>query len=615
MKCPNCGQWNRASLPRCMKCGTPLEASGDLPDWKRTLKDGQTPTSYIRLDQDGLSEDEPDARDTLANEMQDFKLRKEEGVQRKRRLRSEMQARADEPASTTVRLHRSQATFQKVGYEADADPAEPKRMDPDRGYGSQLNVNRVRVVNRPENAYRAGAVSPSGNVVYLDNSRNSDPLWREAEIYGTRFQAPDREDLTGILPARTRRLKTFLKIMLILLIIALVLAAGFFGYSYFKNRMDEEKEKNQAQVVASIYNDLAAHTIMIPGTDGQQIYIRELHTSYVVSGGFATVEVADHTWYDALEDFLDESMEVNLTPFVKTASGQQRPLDVISYSIEIPESPIEMLSPDAHRVVVASTMYAMRFKVRPGSRVYVNDTDVSDTVNSETGEFSYNATVQPVGDNVFTIRVRSQYCRESSMEVILYRERQEIPLDLAADTYTSYTLEYMTIKCSTLPGATIQIESPFTQVDITNLASSGSFSFEAHFDHIGYNTVKIRASFPGRKDSVIEYQVYYVPSADVYTPKAWPLTAEGYSELISNISVRAARTQVYVVTGHLAYFVSQKPQMAVFYTSEDEKSQPVMVENYSSRNWEKGVYYRIYADAYSTYNAMPWLCARYTYPN
>ena len=24
MKCPNCGQWNRASFPRCFKCGADL---------------------------------------------------------------------------------------------------------------------------------------------------------------------------------------------------------------------------------------------------------------------------------------------------------------------------------------------------------------------------------------------------------------------------------------------------------------------------------------------------------------------------------------------------------------------------------------------------------------
>ena len=274
---------------------------------------------------------------------------------------------------------------------------------------------------------------------------------------------------------------------------------------------------------------------------------------------------------------------------------------------------LRLLSPDTNRVEVASTMYAMRFEVAPGSKVSVNDKDVSDTVNSETGEFSYNATVQPIGDNVFIIKARSQYHRETSMRVVLYRELQEIPLDLAADTYTSYTQEYMKISCTTLPGATVAVESPFTEIDITKLASTGAFSFYAHFDHIGYNTVKIRSSYNGLKDSVIEYQVYYVPSADVYTPKAWPLNADGYAELLSNITVRAARTQVYLVTGVLSEFVSEKPQMAIFYTGEDGKSQPVLVENYSSRTWELGKYYRIYADAYSTYNSMPWLCARYTY--
>ena len=581
MKCPQCGQWNRASIPRCMKCGCPLsQDENEQPAWRSQLKDDQTPPSYLRIDEDGLDNNAPDSRDTLAVEMQELKVRKEEGAQRQRRMRTVVAQNASRPASSAVRTHITQESFEQSGAR------------------SQRRTARAQVQQ----------------TAYVDDSRNYDPLWREAEMYGTRFQAPIREDLTGIVPARVRRLRRFLRFLMILGILALFAAAVFFGYQYYQARKAAVREENAAIVVASMENELAAHTIMIPGTDGQQIYVRELHTSYVVTGGYATIVVADHTWYDSLEDFLDETMEVTLTPFVKTASGQQKPLDVIHYTIEIPASQLRLLSPDTNRVEVASTMYAMRFEVTPGSKVYVNDEDVSDTVNSETGEFSYNATVQPIGDNIFTVRARSQYHRETSMNIVLYREAQEIPLDLAADTYTSYTQEYMKISCTTLPGASISIESPFTEIDITKLASTGAFSFYAHFDHIGYNTVKIRSSYNGLKDSVIEYQVYYVPSADVYTPKAWPLNADGYAELLSNITVRAARTQVYLVTGKLSEFVSEKPQMAIFYTGEDGKSQPVLVENYSSRTWELGKNYRIYADAYSTYNSMPWLCARYTYP-
>jgi hypothetical protein len=68
-----------------------------------------------------------------------------------------------------------------------------------------------------------------------------------------------------------------------------------------------------------------------------------------------------------------------------------------------------------------------------------------------------------------------------------------------------------------------------------------------------------------------------------------------------------------VVKGVVQYTVSEKPQKVVINTSDDGKSQPVLVENYTKTKWEVGKYYRIYADAFSTYANMPWLNARYTY--
>ena len=53
--------------------------------------------------------------------------------------------------------------------------------------------------------------------------------------------------------------------------------------------------------------------------------------------------------------------------------------------------------------------------------------------------------------------------------------------------------------------------------------------------------------------------------------------------------------------------------MVVINTSEDGKSQPVLIQNYTKTHLEVGTYYRIYADAFSTYNSMPWLNGRYCY--
>jgi hypothetical protein len=602
MKCPQCGKWNRASFPTCQYCGAelPQEEKQEEPSWRATLKDDQRGKAYIRVDEEGNAETAPDRRDVLANEMSELKVRKAEGREKQRQLRAESAKRGSAPSGMTVRSNTTHDDFWQI---AD-DPKATVRIhrqggteDPDRFSATQTH-----------------RITPVGND--LAGGRSYDPMWGdEDEFVGTHQMPPLQatRSFTAKLPNRRRGTRHLIRALTIILIVGLAGLAGFFGYHFFKDRQDAIKEQNAATVVASIKDDLAAHTIMIPGEDGTQIYIRELHTSYIVTGGFATVEIADHTWYDDKTDYLDETMEVTLTPFVKTTSGQQEPLDPITYEIEIPLSPIELVTPDANRVEVSSSMYTMEFTVRPGSTVTINGVDCSDTVNSETGSLSYNATVQPQGDNLFTIVCRSQYCRENTMQVVLYREKQEIPLDLAADTYTSTSSSYMLVSATTMPGADIEVSSPYRDLNITELDTTGAFSFYAIFEQIGNNTITITASMEGKKSSVINYTVYYVPPASTYTTKAWAMDSTNYNELLNNMAVRAANNQVYVIKGKVQYSVSDKPQMVVINTSDDGLSQPVLVQNYSKTTWVVGETYEIYADAYSTYNSMPWLYARYTY--
>ena len=593
MKCPVCGAWNRSTLPVCFSCGAALRQPQQEESWKGRVRDSDHGTQYYRMDQDGEIDAAPDARDELAEEMNALKERKEAGARRLQQL-EETAARRTASEAPPISIHMSPSAGSMWNASAKAS-AERRRRS-----GSRTQV----VQPAPEEAL---AEQP------LDASRDAvDPLWAEMAGFDSRRSAAQvvREEKKPRLSAAQKVLRG----MIIFLFIALVGLCGYFGYFYFEARQAEARAARKASVVASILDDLAAHTIMIPGEDGSQIYIRELHNSYVVTGGYATIEIADHTWYDSLLELTQETMEVSLTPYLKTASGQQQLLDVITYTIDIPLSPITMVTPDSKRTTVASSMYTMTFEVRPGSTVIVNDKDVSDTVNAETGEFTYNATVHPVGDNNFLIRVRSQYCRENQLQVVLYREKQEIPLDLAADTFTSTSMKQMTVNCTTLPGATVDVLSPHTDLNITELGTTGAFSFIAVFDHIGNNVIHITSSYPGKKPSTIEYTIYYVPSVDIYTGKAWPLNrASDYSELVSNMSARAAATQVYVVMAVCKEIVSEKPQMAIFYTGADGESQPVLLQNYSKTVWKKGTYYRIYADAYGTYNSMPWLNARFTY--
>ena len=588
MKCPECGLWNRASLPHCTRCGTPLNIDqASRFAWKDSLKDGGASTTYLRADEFGQTDQTPEPRDALAREMHDLKQRKQRGSELLERLQSESQAPSSERVITEEGAEESPSgTIQKTIVV------------------KQVSESGLR--SRRESELRSRVRFMDENGAFVE-SRSYDPLIPQS-FRSTEDSLPRKG---RYLPRKKHRI---LQTVLIVLGALALSVGGYFVINHFASTAVAVKENAPGVVVnAGLLDDLSAHTVMIPGAEGSTIYIRELHASYVVSDGFATVEIPDHIWYDNLEGSLDETMEVTLTPFLKSSSGRQTPLDPIHYTITIPLSPIELESPDSMRTTVSTTMASIKIKVRAGSHVTVNGKDYSDTVSSVSGEMVYNATIQPIGDNPFTIVVRSQYCRDNTITVTFYRARQDIPLDLAVGTYGTTDRKTMRVSATTMPGAYVEVITPYSDLNITELETTGKFTFNAIFDKIGDNTISIIASYPGKKPSQVDHVVYYLPPADEYTVKAWPLSADGYAELLSNISVRAEKNQVYVVKGIVQYVVSDKPQMVVINTSDDGKSQPVLVQNYTKTKWEVGKYYRLYADAYNTYNGMPWLNARYTY--
>ena len=98
MRCPICSQWNRASLPRCVRCGAELKTEGPVtPSWRSQLRDDKVAKEYVRVDEDGDISVSPDDREVLAAEMAELKARKDAGQQLKDRLRAEAEARTAAP--------------------------------------------------------------------------------------------------------------------------------------------------------------------------------------------------------------------------------------------------------------------------------------------------------------------------------------------------------------------------------------------------------------------------------------------------------------------------------------------------------------------------------------
>ncbi len=631
MKCPNCGKWNQGNLPHCRYCGTELPADAyaarTAPAWQSELEDKVRAKSYIRVDEDGEIENTVDPRDKLAGEMAELKKRKLQGEQKQRQLRQEAARRGMAPSGRSVRTTSNRTTFFSAYDNPDTAlrPVAPELVEegevaPDArqvvppryrttyttqpedevyGYGNTRRIVNVQKPAEDETIYD-GYHDTSA---YLPAYANQDEYENSIRM---RYVNPGRKPRRH----RGRRLVRFLAIvgclclsawLLISFVLPMVLSAG-------------NEDERAATVTPTIRDDLAAHTIAIPGEEGQRITIRELRTSAIVTGGVATFDIQDHIWYDDYDDYLQDTMTVTLTPYVITDSGKQQPLEPIHYDIDIPLSPIELSTPDGTYKEVSTAMYNIIFYVRSGSSVIINGEDYSDLVNTDDGKVSYNATVQPIGNNEINIVVRSQYCRENSMKITLYREKQEIPLDLASDIGNTSSNEHgeMLVRGTTLPGAIVKVLSPYRDLEITNTDADGSFSFYAKFDHIGNNTIVITADYPGKSTTRVEHIVYYVPNIDKYSRVAWDISTQ-YTDLMDNMPLRKANSQIYVCKGTITAIDTTKPQRAYMNIGTAENPRLIYVENSSRTTWEPGKYYRLYADAYGMYDSIPWLIARYTY--
>ena len=631
MKCPNCGKWNQASLPHCIYCGQelPNDAYGPqgVPAWQLELEDRDRKNTYVRVDETGEQETTNDPRDTLASEMADLKSRKIMGEQKQRMLREEAARRGMAPSGRSVRTTSNRGTFFSAYDDPDTAlrPVAPELVEegevaPDARRVVPVKYRTTYSSSQPEDeVYGYGNTRRIVNIQHPDESETVYDGYHDTSAYLPSFANQDEYEnsmrLKNAALSRKPRRHSGRRILRFLVLLGMLGVAGWLAVAFVIPMLtaDQNVDERTAVVIPTIRDDMAAHTVTIPGEDGQRITIRELRTSAIVTGGVATFDILDHVWYDNYEDYLQDTMTVTLTPYVITDSGKQQALEPIHYEIDIPLSPIELSTPDSPYQVVSTALYNIVFYVREGSTVTINGEDYSDLVNTEGGKVSYNATVQPIGENNFEIRVRSQYCRENTLTVTLYREKQEIPLDLASDIASTNDDGFMTVRGTTLPGAVVKVLSPYSDLDITNTAVDGSFSFVAKFDKIGVNTIIITADYPGKATTRVEHNVTYVPNVDIYSRKAWSMK-DMYTNYMDNLSTRVANQQIYICQKAIVTSIeTTKPQRAFVNVGTEESPMLVYVENGSRTTWEVGKCYDLSRYLRVMYDSKPWLIVRYTY--
>ena len=355
-----------------------------------------------------------------------------------------------------------------------------------------------------------------------------------------------------------------------------------------------------------------AHTVVFYGKDGDKIYLPELNRSLSICGGIARLEIADAEWFGSEVSEYDYA-DVHFAPILIEESGKETQLPVIDYTVTVPESPLTVLSPAKDGISVVTSSYPLELQVVPGSSVYVNGEDLSDRVDRSGVLDDTRLSVLPIGDNTYTIIVRTPSHKETRRDITIYREKFDITIELDENVSTTSSDAQMTVSGTAEPGAMISVDTDYIpeslQVDMT----TGRFSFIAKFTQFGNNVVRFRATMDGRADAVISFTVNYKPTLGDYADHAWKMDYDQLRLYFEQWNGKVFRCIGPIVDSFLG---DDGQQYIVMDVGTDDAQQLVVLQNYSTiTSFNFGPTYDIYADVIGRYmykaEYYPMLAARY----
>ena len=316
------------------------------------------------------------------------------------------------------------------------------------------------------------------------------------------------------------------------------------------------------------------HAVIFYGRDGDQIYLPEMDRSLSICGGVARFEVPDSDWFGlSVTDV--EYADVTLSPMLITERGVKTKLPAFNFQIEVPVSPLSVTSPAQDRITVVTGVYPLELNVVPGSTVFVNGEDVTGNVD-RSGLLSTYVGVKPIGDNVITLIVRTPKHRECRKEMVIFRQKYDVELELDASVSDQSSARTMAVTGTTEPGASISVDTDYIPESLSVDAVTGRFSFIARFTTFGENIIRFHASKDG-KDASISFPVNYKPSLAEMSGRAW---AMDYPQL--RVMFENWRYQSFQCKGPLVdSFISDGKTYLVMDVGKDER-QLVILENQSS---------------------------------
>lgn len=433
-------------------------------------------------------------------------------------------------------------------------------------------------------------------------------------------------DQQGYQPTWNEKHRWLISFLSMLLAFLLAVAAITLIYNFVRGyqlKRDYTRGARTPQVAAiTMADQRPGHSILFYGDDGDSLFIPELNTTYRFADGIARIAIADGVWFD--ENTIEEvdTAVVTLSPILMKKGCETVELPQVTLEIAPPKSPLTISEPKEASTTVYSKVMPLTFNVVPGSTVLINGADASNEVD-RFGDITYYVDVLPIGDNNYSILVKTPDHQETRADVIYHREQLAIDIALNDSIPERTTSNTLKITGTTLPDANIVVDSKHVDGSLIMNHETGEFSFISTFNLVGKNTIRFHAERPtGELDSkgnakmetaYITVDTQYVPILDTYGGLAWAMDYKAlrlnYEQLVGRVFLCKGKIIEVYTEDNIQYLVMNV-------APEGEKEQLVVLQNESAVTQpDKVTVYRAYSDVIGRtyYNSeyCPLLICRY----
>jgi len=362
------------------------------------------------------------------------------------------------------------------------------------------------------------------------------------------------------------------------------------------------------------------HQITFYGEDGERVLIDDPIRSLSIQDNKAVL-LLDDSSYIPEEDTQDESLphvEVALKAAIFSKDGDETKLNVPPYKIEVPFSPLKVVYPTEPNIKVDYTQVLIKVKVMTGSRVLIDNINLTDIVDSS--GFVQKFVNLKEGENSIQVQVETYKHRRTVKTIIVSRPELDVSIELDSPPALHYE-DQVWIKGSVEEGASVYVDTLRVSANVKmtetyevehedgTFETREKFEFRYVLSSFGWNDIKITATNQDGVESSLIHRVERIPNHRSYTSLAWKMA---YPYL--STSTLALIGQIFECKGEvISREDTDTSRMYLFDMGLAGQHKLVMIEYSGNQQFEVGGKYKVYADVTGTYTNWPLLAGRFIY--